>query len=453
MPQRDLSSDGAVRPRRPRALATSALATSALAVSLAVAVAVPAAAAVPYAAGARAAEQFQRPAQLRQHAQVRHPAQLRQPGLKQLRRLAREVVRAGAPGVIVRVDDGRGRPVEIAEQAGWTRRDHPLRAGDEFRMGSNTKTMMATLVLQLVAEGRLALTDPVEKWLPGAVPGGEAITLRMLLNHTAGLFDYTEDARLRPSILGKDRRRWTPAELLAVGVEHDPLFAPGTKWSYSNTGYAAVGAVLEKATGASLADLVRDRIARPLGLGHTYYATDSTWRGPHAHGYEPDAAHMPSEVPAWLRHLAGPRHDGHVDVSGHDPGWGGPAGAVVSTTRDWSRFSTALMSGDLLPAAQLAQMRDTVPMDPARPDGPGYGLGIQTGATPCGTIWGHDGGMPGYLTAYLTDGTGARTATILVATESWAEFEGAPKLAEAAQALQTATTCAMFGKPVPAHTG
>jgi D-alanyl-D-alanine carboxypeptidase len=272
----------------------------------------------------------------------------------------------------------------------------------------------------------------------------------MLLNHTAGLFDYTEDAALRASILGTDRRRWTSAELLAVGVRHDPLFAPGTKWSYSNTGYAAIGAVLERITGGSLADLVQDRITRPLHLEHTYYAKNATWRGPHAHGYEPDAAHMPPGVPGEFRRFAGKRRHGHVDVSGNDPGWGGAAGAVVSTTRDWSRFHTALLSGKLLPAAQLAQMRTTVPVDARRPDGPGYGLGIQTGATPCGDFWGHDGGMPGYLTTNLTDRDGDRTATVLIATESWAEHAADPKIAKAAQALQSAVTCAMFGKPVPA---
>ncbi|WP_271223249.1 serine hydrolase domain-containing protein, partial [Streptosporangium carneum] len=240
-----------------------AVTASALAVSLAVAAAFPAAAtATPSAAWSGAKAQR-----------------------AQLQQLARNLVDAGAPGVIVRVDDGRGRPVEIAAQATWTRGDHLLKAGDEFRMGSNTKTMIATLVLQLVAEGRLALTDPVEKWLPGKVPNGRAITLRMLLNHTSGLFDYTEDASLRPSILGRDRRQWTQLKLLAVGVKHDPLFAPGAKWSYSNTNYAAIGAVLEQVTGADLDDLVRDRIARPLNLKHTYYATDSTWRGSHAHGY------------------------------------------------------------------------------------------------------------------------------------------------------------------------
>jgi D-alanyl-D-alanine carboxypeptidase len=363
--------------------------------------------------------------------------------------LARKLVDAGAPSVIVRVDDGHGRPIEIAEQAPWTRPDHLLRARDEFRMGSNAKTMMATVVLQLVAEGRLALSDPVDKWLPGLVPGGAAITLRMLLNHTSGLYDYPGDPALVRSILGKDRRRWTSTELLAIGVKHDPLFAPGTRFYYSNTDYAAIGAVLERVTGTSLADLIRARIARPLGLRHTYYAAYSGWRGPHAHGYEPDAAHMPSEVPAEFRDFAGVHHDGHVDVSDNDLSWGGAAGAVVSTAPDWSRFYAALLSGKLLPAAQLAQLRTTVPQDPAQPDGPRYGLGIQTGTTPCGTIWGHDGGLPGYLSANATDRTGSRTAALLISTESWAEYGSDPNIAAAAQALQTTTICTMFDKPAP----
>ncbi|MFI1100649.1 serine hydrolase domain-containing protein [Streptomyces melanogenes] len=368
----------------------------------------------------------------------------------QLERLARQLVAVGAPAVIVRVEDGHGRPVEITEQAPWTRKDHRLRAEDEFRMGSNTKTMMATLVLQLVGEGKLALTDPVETWLPGQVPNGRAITLRMLLNHTSGLADYSEDPAILRSAMGKDPRRWTSEQLLALGVRHDPKFPPGTQWSYSNTNYAAIGAVLERATGRSLADLVRDRIARPLRLEHTYYATDSAWRGPHAQGYEPDAAHMPPGVPAEVRDFAGAHHDGHVDVSRNNPSWGGAAGAMVSTAQDWARFYGALMSGKLLPAAQLAQMRTTVPTDPNDPDGPGYGLGIETAATPCGRVWAHDGGIPGYLSTHVTDPTGRRTATVLVATEAFAENPKAfPVLTQAAKALQNAAMCAMFDRPAP----
>ena len=123
---------------------------------------------------------------------------------------------------------------------------------------------------------------------------------------------------------------------------------------------------------------------------------------------------------------------------------------IVSTAPDWSRFYTALMSGELLPAAQLTQMRTTVPMQPVNPvSGPGYGLGIVTLPTSCGTVWAHDGALPGYFSINFTDSTGRRTATVLVSTELFAEFEFAPKLAAALQKLQDAVVCSMVGPAIP----
>ncbi|XUL85469.1 serine hydrolase domain-containing protein [Streptomyces galilaeus] len=358
-----------------------------------------------------------------------------------LRELARKLVEAGVPGVIVRVDDGHGRPIEISEQAAWTKKDHRLRADDEVREASNTKTVMATLVLQLVAEHRLALTDSVEKWLPGQVRNGRAITLRMLLNHTSGLFDYTDDPALAPALTGRDPHVWTSAEILGLVSRHPALFEPGSEWSYSNTNYIAIGAVLEKATGRSLAELVRDRIAGPLGLRHTFYATGSAWRDRHAHGYEPDAAHMPPDVPEEFRTYAGPQHDDHVDVTGDYVTADGADAAVVSTAGDWSRFYGALMSGRLLPTAQLAEMRTTVPEDgPGDPQELGYGLGIETAKTDCGTVWDHVGIVPGYATYNVTDSTGHRTAAFFFATSTLTK-EGH----QAGAALMDAVNCAIFG--------
>jgi D-alanyl-D-alanine carboxypeptidase len=302
---------------------------------------------------------------------------------------------------------------------------------------------MATLVLQLVAEHRLALNDPVDKWLPGQVRDGRAITLRMLLNHTSGLFDYTEDPALAPALTGHDTHVWTAAEILALVARHPVLFPPGTEWSYSNTNYIAIGAVLEKATGKSLAALVRDRIARPLGLRHTFYTTGAAWHGRHAHGYEPDPAHMPPNVPPELSDYAGPRHDGHVDVTGDWLTADGADGAIVSTAQDWSRYYAALMSGRLLPAAQLAEMRTTVPEDPQDPT-LRYGLGIEAEASPCGTVWDHVGVVPGYATFNVTDPSGRRTAAFFFATSTLVKAEH-----QTGAALMDAMTCAMFDKPVP----
>ncbi|MFE3164068.1 serine hydrolase domain-containing protein [Streptomyces sp. NPDC059224] len=357
-----------------------------------------------------------------------------------LRELARKLVEEGVPGVIVRVNDGHGRPIEISEQAAWTKKDHRLRADDEVREASNTKTVMATLVLQLVAEHRLALTDPVGKWLPGQVRNGRAITLRMLLNHTSGLFDYTEDPALAPALTGRDSHVWTSREILGLVSGHPALFEPGTQWSYSNTNYIAIGAVLEKATGKSLAALVRDRIAGPLGLRHTFYATGPAWRDRHAHGYEPDAAHMPPDVPEEFRVYAGPRHDDHVDVTGDYVTADGADAAIVSTAGDWSRFYGALMSGRLLPAAQLAEMRTTVPESgPDDPEELGYGLGIERAKTDCGTVWDHVGIVPGYATYNVTDSTGRRTAAFFFATSTLGK-----QAHQTGAALMDAVNCAIF---------
>ncbi|MET1071520.1 MAG: serine hydrolase domain-containing protein [Umezawaea sp.] len=362
--------------------------------------------------------------------------------------LAQRAVDAGNPGVIVRFDDGRS-PVEITKQAPWTTKDHRLAATDEFRVGSNTKTVVAALVLQLVGEGRVGLDDPVGKWLPGLVPGGSGITLRMLLNHTSGLGDFVDDPAVIDSVFGRSARKWTSRELLAAGTALPPTSAPGTEWHYSNTNYIAIGMVLEKATGRHLADLVDQRIARPLRLKHTYFATDATWRGRHATGYEPDAAHLeellPPGAPDGLA-FVGPEHDEHVDVSGIDPGWGWAAGAVVSTAAEWGRFQTALLSGELLAPAQLEQLRTVVPMGPGAPEGAGYGLGIARLATPCGVVWGHVGGIPGYLTKTYTDDGGTRSVAVVDLTYYG---ETAPKADEANKALETAAVCAMFDKPVP----
>ena len=125
-----------------------------------------------------------------------------------------------------------------------------------------TKSFVATLVLQLVGEGRLSLDDNLERWLPGLVPKGEQITVRELLNHTSGLYNYTDD-------LPEPPRRFRPQQLVAIATDHKPLFAPGTEFSYSNTNYILAGLHVERVTGQRLADQLEQRIFQPLGLDDT----------------------------------------------------------------------------------------------------------------------------------------------------------------------------------------
>ncbi|NUT91883.1 MAG: beta-lactamase family protein [Saccharothrix sp.] len=351
---------------------------------------------------------------------------------------AQRLVDAGAPGVAVRIDDGR-RTTELVRQNGWSRRDHRLRLGDEYKFASNTKVVTSVLVLQQVHEGRLSLDDPANKWLP-RIPDG--ITVRMLLNQTSGLFDFLNDPRLTPLLLGRESKRWTPADLLAVAFEHPPLFAPGERWNYSNTNYTSLGVVLEAVSGQSYADLVRERIIEPLGMAHTYLSDGNGFRGRHAHGYEPDAEHLgpylPPGTPAGDG-FAGPQLHEHVNTEGMDlsPAWA--AGGLVSTAEEWPKFLRALFGGELLPAHLLAEMKQAVPQG----NGDGYGLGLMEINTPCGTVWGHSGGFPGYRSHNYVDATGTRTVTVL-ATTMFKLY--APEAAAAQKDVVNAAVCRMYGR-------
>ncbi|SDT82350.1 D-alanyl-D-alanine carboxypeptidase [Streptomyces sp. TLI_053] len=260
-----------------------------------------------------------------------------------------------------------------------------------FRIGSVTKTFVSTVVLQLVGEGRLRLDDPVEKLLPGAVPNGRNITLRQLLDHTSGLFNYTEDdlfgyqedpVRLQQWLETGRFTRYTPEQLIAVANAHPPYFEPGQGAHYSNTNYLVVGKIVERVTGHSWQQEVERRIVRRLGLTRTSMPDHSTTiPGPHAHGYY--------DLPA-----------GPADVTEVDPSMAGAAGAGISTTADLTTFITALIGGRLLPRPLLAEMMTVTPQSGKDT----YGLGLQRLSTPCGPVWGHAGGIPGYNTFVYTDG-------------------------------------------------
>jgi D-alanyl-D-alanine carboxypeptidase len=128
-----------------------------------------------------------------------------------------------------------------------------MRASDRFRIGSVTKTYVATVALQLVAERRLALVDTVARWLLGLVPNGEHITIRELLSHSSGIPELDQDPRvLKPYLSGHLAYHWTPRALVKIAVSHRARFAPGTRYSYSNTNYLLVGMVIEAVTGESL---------------------------------------------------------------------------------------------------------------------------------------------------------------------------------------------------------
>jgi D-alanyl-D-alanine carboxypeptidase len=326
--------------------------------------------------------------------------------LPKLRAALDELVAAGAPGAVVLVRDG-DRTVRLARGLADRTRNAPMRATDRFRVGSVTKTFVSAVVLQLVAEGRLSLDDTVERWLPGLVPNGQRIIVRQLLSHTSGLYDYTQDPSvLKPYLRGHLRVVRAPRTLVARAIAHPPLFAPGAEWSYSNTGYVLLGLILEAAGGDSLGAQLQQRIFTPLGLRRTTFDTSPRINGRHAHGYF--ALGKPP-----LR-----------DVTVFSPSFAWAAGAIVSTADDLARFYRALLQGRLLRPDLLDAMKTTVAMGPP---GESYGLGLwkttSMGLSPtnklaCGSVWGHDGDFPGYLTEAFSSEDAKRQMIVLVNSDS-----------------------------------
>ncbi|MEV4561408.1 serine hydrolase domain-containing protein [Kitasatospora sp. NPDC049285] len=272
----------------------------------------------------------------------------------------------------------------------------PAPLDGEFRAGSVNKTFVATVLLQLTAEGRVRLDDPLERYLPGAYPGGDTITVRQVMSHTAGIYDYTEDPQFAHETEDDVRRildtgRWithTPDELIAVAARHAPYFPPGQGWHYSNTDYLLIGKLVDAVTGHSWRTEVERRILRPLGLRHTYLpGTATAIPGPHSHGYLPLST-------------------GPADVTEINPSMAGASGELISTTDDLARFQAALFGGRLLAPAQLAELTTTVPGDEFPPTR--YGLGTEQLRLSCTTVWGHSGGILGYASFVFGTRDGTR---------------------------------------------
>lgn len=345
----------------------------------------------------------------------------------QLQALLDELVGAGATGALAVIGDGTQT---WHQAAGVARRSQPtaLTTAARFRAGSVTKTFIATLALQLVGEGRLALTDTVEHWLPGLLAGGDAITLRMLLNHTSGLYDYAEDAVLAQQIYTDPTTGVSPRTLVDIANSYPPLFAPGQHWRYSNTNYIVAGMIIEAATHRSVQQLLQSRIIAPLHLtGTSFPSHDRDLRGYHAHGYRPPT-------------LSGA---GYLNVTMLAPSLFWAAGALISTADDLRGFYAALLGGRLLPPDQLTDLLAVVPVDPVF----GYGLGIGSVRGPCGTVWGHEGALPGYTSYAFADRTGERTGVVMMSTEPDAMLGPLLELT-----VQTAI-CQMFDRVPVSGTG
>ncbi|WP_327678650.1 serine hydrolase domain-containing protein [Kitasatospora sp. NBC_00458] len=314
-----------------------------------------------------------------------------------LRAAVEQTVADGFPAAVAYTRQGE-RESRTAAGLADTATGERARPDQRFRIASNTKSFVSTVLLQLEGEGRLSLDDSVEKWLPGVVRGngndGDAITVRHLLNHTSGIYDPTDEPEFFAPYL--EHHEWgyvyTPREVIARAVRHAPSFErPGDGWAYSNTNYLLAGLVIEAVTHHSAPSEIHRRILAPLGLRNTSFpVTDPDIRGPHLHGYD----------------LTG------RDVTRFSPSYDWTAGAMISTVDDLARFHRALFGGRLLRPAQQRELLTTVQFG----RGPAYGLGVQRREVACGTgpdakrvsTWATDGGGPGFTSMSLSTVDGER---------------------------------------------
>jgi D-alanyl-D-alanine carboxypeptidase len=313
----------------------------------------------------------------------------------------------GFPGALAAVRGPDGRVHDLTAGVGDLATGAPVPVDGQVRIASNTKTFVATVVLQLVGEGRVELDAPVETYLPGLVrgPGGDGrtTTVRQLLQHTSGLPDY--DDVLVADYLAVQHRHVEPHQLLDVALARPAPFAPGDGWEYSNTNYVLAGLLVQEVTGRPVGEEITTRVIAPLGLADTYWPLEGEQviRGEHPHGYYAPAPGA-----------------GYADVTVQDPSFGWAAGQLVSTPGDLLQFFTALVGGELLAPDLLAEMEGTVPAPGSSASGDeAYGLGLQTVTLSCGGIaWTHGGDIPGFETrsAVTEDGRGAVVAVTALPT-------------------------------------
>ncbi|MEU8706632.1 serine hydrolase domain-containing protein [Streptomyces sp. NPDC048565] len=316
-------------------------------------------------------------------------------------------VKDGVPGVAGQAVDTYGR-WKGTSGVGSLETGRPRSAHDRYRVGSITKTFVSTVLLQMEAEGQLDLDDKVEQWLPGVVQGnghdGSRVSVRQLLNHTSGIFDVTSDDDFAKRVFTKrflEHRydTWTPSHLVRIAMGHRPTFEPGTSWSYSNTNYVLAGMIIKKVSGHGYADEIQRRIIEPLGLRATSLpGTDASMPAPSSRAYskleqEPKPA------------------DKTYDVTELNPSLASSAGDMISDSGDLNHFYSALLRGELLPPAQLKEMKDTVPVDEA--PNASYGLGLMRNELPCGgEVWGHSGGIHGSSSLALTTADGSHSLAL-----------------------------------------
>lgn len=269
-----------------------------------------------------------------------------------------------------------------------------MNARDIFRIGSLTKTFTATVILQLIDEGKVRLDDSLHKFYP-KVPNSKDITVRQLLNMTSGLHNYTEIEWVQEAFFAHRFRDWSPAELVEAAISVKPDFPPGKGFHYSNTNYVLLGIIIEQVTGNKLEVEIKERIIDRLRLSHTVFPAGPEIKEGAIHGY----MYEDGKPDDWTRE----------NVS-----WGWAAGAMISNMYDLKTYIKAINDGTFLSERlQKERLTSWVDMELAHKEilpTLRYGLGVFT----AGGFVGHNGGLPGYVNMAMYDPeNGARVLFML----------------------------------------
>ena len=321
-----------------------------------------------------------------------------------LKSRAQGLVGDGYPAVLAAVSDSKGESAGVAVGKGSLETGQAPPMDGEVRVGSNTKTFVAVVVMQMVQEGKVGLDEPIETYLPGLIRGegvdGSRITVRQLLQHTSGLPEYTDTTPGSGDIFQIKDHYIPPRDLLDTALGKPAAFEPGTQWKYTNTNYVVLGMLVERVSQRPVGEQIDQRIVKKLGLSHTYFPApgEEKIRGTHPQGY----------------HLsAGGKLE---DITEMDPAWAWAAGAMVSTPSELNTFFQAVFDGRLLSQASIDEMKKGVDTGAG---GAVYGLGLIGTPLSCGgTSWGHNGGIHGYRTydAVGPDGTAVTVAVTALPT-------------------------------------
>ncbi|MFJ5774133.1 serine hydrolase domain-containing protein [Streptomyces sp. NPDC093094] len=322
------------------------------------------------------------------------------PDIAGLRSVLSTARRQGAPGAMARIDD-HGTVHRVASGVADRGTGRALATTDRFRIGSVTKVFSAVVLLQLVDEGRLKLDTPVNRHLPGLLPD-DAVTVRHVLSHRSGLYDYTDEmfARTVPGFEAVRNKVFTYRQLVDRSLRHARTGRAGGAYAYSNTNFVVAGMLIEKLTGQDVGTAYRTRIIEPLNLRDTSYVHPATaLPGTYARGYL-----TPDEAGARL-----------VDATRQTASWAQSAGALVSTAKDLNVFTSALLRGELTSSTALRQMTRWTTVNSTQ----AYGLGLRRRDLSCGvSVYGHTGAVQGYYTYAFTSKDGRRSLAALANTSN-----------------------------------